>query len=385
MTPSAAESQHANAAPLLPQLRHMMSSSLGFVTETSPVGLASSSPVPALLQRASNATGSTSSTAGPNGNTGGVPVTIFASPEERVEELVAHGQSRRDAVRQVTRENMDAEVQQGLRDTLQSGALPGCLRACGMCCGLLIVTLLLATLLLCLGICICCCVMHFTGLFLTWWLLGCGHQRLLRAWLLLYQMFSLLESCLASLIRGCLAEVTEALDSRVRPGFAKVCGVCYTVLSAAFKVLWCMHVQSLVVHPTKDGCGARLPLFMSWYSCVLLLQLLVVEPLIKLGMSLVLWLATNGHLSTTRGAKAGTLESMQVVEYNDDLFADSSEPNDARPQKECCICLDEYDVETPIIKTPCQHLMHRECLAKWLQSSHYCPLCRGDLEESRLP
>lgn len=25
-------------------------------------------------------------------------------------------------------------------------------------------------------------------------------------------------------------------------------------------------------------------------------------------------------------------------------------------------------------------MMHKECLGKWLQTSHYCPICRGNLE-----
>lgn len=328
--------------------------------------------------------GSTTVANGSNG--GGSHIALVAGPEERVEELVQRGQSRRDALRQVTRENMDAEIREGLADTLQSGALPGCARACGLCCGILIVFLLSTMLLLCIGIWICCVAMHFAGWFLTWWLLGCGHQHELRRWLFLYQVLYLLEACFASLIRGCLQEVTEALDSRVRPGFTRACGICYTVLSSSLKVFWCIHVQALVsAVPRESGCGESLPNFMSWYSCVLLLQLLVVEPFIRLSMSFVMWAAASGFIQTTRGAKPGTLDLMQAIEYDAELFADSNDLTDARPQKECCFCLEEYDQDTAIIKTPCQHLMHRECLARWLQTSHFCPICRGDLEETRLP
>lgn len=375
------ESQpNSSHSPLLPQFGHMVTSSFGFVRNPTRGSIgASAAPSSAMLHRTSlgGGTTATGSTAG-----GGGHVALVAGPEERVEELVQRGQSRREALRQVTRENMDAEVREGLNDTLQSGALPGCARACGLCCGILIVFLLL----LCIGIWICCVAMHFAGWFLTWWLLGCGHQHELRRWLFLYQILYLLEACFASLIRGCVQEVTETLDSRVRPGFTRACAICYTVLSSSLKVFWCIHVQALVsAVPREPGCGESLPRFMSWYSCVLLLQLLVVEPFIRLSMSFVMWAAASGFIPTTRGAKPGTLEMMQAVEYNAELFADSNDLNDARPQKECCFCLEEYDRDSAIIKTPCQHLMHRECLARWLQTSHFCPICRGDLEDGRLP
>eukprot|EP00931_Biecheleriopsis_adriatica_P039959 TRINITY_DN22856_c0_g1_i4.p1 TRINITY_DN22856_c0_g1~~TRINITY_DN22856_c0_g1_i4.p1 ORF type:complete len:108 (+),score=18.68 TRINITY_DN22856_c0_g1_i4:43-366(+) len=93
----------------------------------------------------------------------------------------------------------------------------------------------------------------------------------------------------------------------------------------------------------------------------------------------------GGLLSTARGAKPGTLENLEVIDFDADLFADAMDSSDSRPQKECCICLDEYSAECAIIKTPCQHLMHRECLAKWLKTSHFCPICRGNLEEEECP
>jgi len=318
---------------------------------------------------------------------------LVAVPEDRVDELVQNGHTRRDAMRQVARENMGAEVREGINDTVMSGTLPGCVRACGACCGALLVLLLFVALLLCAGVCACCGAMHLAGWFLTWWLLGCDHQKELRMWLLLYQVLSLIEACVCSLIRGCVQKIADALDSRMWPGFARFCGVIYSAISFALKVYWCLHVQVLVAavsaatKPTKHSdedeehkCGGILPSFMGWYSCILLLQLLVVEPGLRAGMGLALRAATRGLLQTTRGAKSGTLESMQAVKYDPELFADPVDPGDERPQRECCFCLEEYDEGAQIVKTPCKHLMHQECLGKWLTTSHFCPICRGDLE-----
>ncbi|CAK0819355.1 unnamed protein product, partial [Prorocentrum cordatum] len=30
-----------------------------------------------------------------------------------------------------------------------------------------------------------------------------------------------------------------------------------------------------------------------------------------------------------------------------------------------------------------RHTMHNECLEKWLRKSHFCPMCRGDLEDAQ--
>jgi hypothetical protein len=199
----------------------------------------------------------------------------------------------------------------------------------------------------------------------------------------------LLEAFICSLARGWAHKVAEYLDARVRPGFAKACALGYAALSFGLKVLWCVHVQVLVAEHSHDvlhkaeleECGRWLPRFMGWYSCILLMQLLVVESALRAGMGLALTAATRGLLQTTRGAKPGTLEDMQTVTFDESLFAKADDPADDRPQRECCFCLEEYDADIVIVRTPCKHMMHRECLAKWLQTSHFCPICRGNLED----
>jgi hypothetical protein len=154
-------------------------------------------------------------------------------------------------------------------------------------------------------------------------------------------------------------------------------------MTSILKVLWCLHARRLVAlsHDEK-GCAESLPRFMDWYSFMLLLQLLLVEPFARLFMGFVHWVASNGLLVTTRGAKPGTLDAMQVVTYDVNLFADPNDPSDSRPQRECCFCLEEYDTDMVIVNTPCNHMMHKDCLGRWLQTSHYCPICRADVEDN---
>ncbi|CEG40318.1 kazal-like serine protease inhibitor domain and phox-like domain-containing protein [Plasmopara halstedii] len=50
---------------------------------------------------------------------------------------------------------------------------------------------------------------------------------------------------------------------------------------------------------------------------------------------------------------------------------------------ECCsICLSEWDDEDcggmNVVKLPCEHAFHEECLLEWLQGSTHCPMCREE-------
>ena len=53
-------------------------------------------------------------------------------------------------------------------------------------------------------------------------------------------------------------------------------------------------------------------------------------------------------------------------------------------KKTCAICLTDLDLER-VLKVPCDHIFHKECLVGWLKRSTYCPLCRTDIEQSLAP
>ena len=45
-------------------------------------------------------------------------------------------------------------------------------------------------------------------------------------------------------------------------------------------------------------------------------------------------------------------------------------------QEDCCICLNHYDVNSVIVRIPCNHIYHRECIHKWMLRRRTCPFCR---------
>uniref|UniRef100_A0A2N9FVG2 RING-type E3 ubiquitin transferase n=1 Tax=Fagus sylvatica TaxID=28930 RepID=A0A2N9FVG2_FAGSY len=43
---------------------------------------------------------------------------------------------------------------------------------------------------------------------------------------------------------------------------------------------------------------------------------------------------------------------------------------------ECMICMQEFQTGLELACMPCSHVYHEECIVQWLETSHFCPLCR---------
>jgi hypothetical protein len=50
-------------------------------------------------------------------------------------------------------------------------------------------------------------------------------------------------------------------------------------------------------------------------------------------------------------------------------------------EKDCPICLDEYNCQSQIILLPCLHSFHSSCIKKWLSKNVTCPICRKDINK----
>ncbi|KAI4388100.1 hypothetical protein MLD38_000462 [Melastoma candidum] len=46
---------------------------------------------------------------------------------------------------------------------------------------------------------------------------------------------------------------------------------------------------------------------------------------------------------------------------------------------DCAVCLEELSPLAEHISMPCCHIFHKECIIKWLEMRHSCPLCRFSL------
>jgi len=250
------------------------------------------------------------------------------------------------------------------------------------------VAVLVAVLLGCVAVCVGCWALNLVGWVVVISSMSCGRQTELRNWLLAYLVGVVAEVGLLGLARIGHNKLVQDLDWHLGPGFVRACNVCFTLLSSALKIFWCVHAQVLIAAAKEDtGCGAALPKFISVFSVVVLLRLLAVDTFLSLLAGLVLrfmevnspgdGLPDDGQAGGP--AKPGTLEAMEQVEFRPGLFDGTD------LAKECCFCLEEYDQTQAIVITRCRHTMHNECLEKWLRKSHFCPMCRGDLEATPTP
>jgi len=61
-----------------------------------------------------------------------------------------------------------------------------------------------------------------------------------------------------------------------------------------------------------------------------------------------------------------------VVVSPEDLVDDNN--------RECCICLEPNRLKDRVVRLPCAHIFHQECISDWLSRHCTCPVCRYELE-----
>ena len=50
--------------------------------------------------------------------------------------------------------------------------------------------------------------------------------------------------------------------------------------------------------------------------------------------------------------------------------------------KQCVICMTDYNEEETLCGLPCCHYFHEACISTWLKESRFCPICRLDVEKT---
>ena len=52
--------------------------------------------------------------------------------------------------------------------------------------------------------------------------------------------------------------------------------------------------------------------------------------------------------------------------------------------QECVICMEEFHTGSEVTRMPCSHIYHGDCIVRWLETSHICPLCRYPMPHDHL-
>lgn len=52
---------------------------------------------------------------------------------------------------------------------------------------------------------------------------------------------------------------------------------------------------------------------------------------------------------------------------------------DVEQKEECAICKDQFELNENVLRLPCRHLYHKQCISPWLDAHNSCPVCRFEL------
>jgi len=140
-----------------------------------------------------------------------------------------------------------------------------------------------------------------------------------------------------------------------------------------------------------NTCRSTSPELYEWVEVILMIASIFLAATTLLPLTfyvtvmVLVILVNRGVISNQKAARDGTLDRLEVIEFDAELFAppdETAQKDDPRPAGECCCCTELFDSELPVVKTPCGHYYHKECLGDWLKLARTCPLCRCDLEEA---
>eukprot|EP00933_Yihiella_yeosuensis_P064201 TRINITY_DN67563_c0_g1_i1.p1 TRINITY_DN67563_c0_g1~~TRINITY_DN67563_c0_g1_i1.p1 ORF type:complete len:314 (+),score=28.62 TRINITY_DN67563_c0_g1_i1:121-1062(+) len=82
-------------------------------------------------------------------------------------------------------------------------------------------------------------------------------------------------------------------------------------------------------------------------------------------------------LSIQPGCEKAVRELPRVKSSSEELI----DPEDGKVM-DCCICIEALDCEKTVVKAPCGHHFHEECLCTWCRNHLDCPLCRQQIGEA---
>ena len=84
-----------------------------------------------------------------------------------------------------------------------------------------------------------------------------------------------------------------------------------------------------------------------------------------------------------------TFENQPSIEKTDHIIdipsqTYSSIKDKEKYEKECSICLTEFDEDCIVSLLPkCNHIFHKECVVEWGKYKTSCPICRNNVEEKK--
>lgn len=148
-------------------------------------------------------------------------------------------------------------------------------------------------------------------------------------------------------------------------------------------LLWPLVATWMLSHTQTCSSELKRAVFVLTVYYLIVCSVVVVLPAFTIGVAMCL--VRRGLIRAPRPSQAAPenfITQLPVVKYEPNMFDDNT-PG-CFPSA-CPICLDQFNAERPISRTPCasaNHAFHQDCLKGWLECARTCPLCRTDLVET---
>jgi len=69
------------------------------------------------------------------------------------------------------------------------------------------------------------------------------------------------------------------------------------------------------------------------------------------------------------------ITNLPVIEATESSLSELKKNN----INECSVCKEEFELKQKVMKIPCNHCFHNDCILPWLKERNSCPVCRFEL------
>jgi Ring finger domain len=137
------------------------------------------------------------------------------------------------------------------------------------------------------------------------------------------------------------------------------------------------RIQAFLENPNEEGVEVRPDFRMLSFQAQLALAIMESQRQMMQGG----YGNPDGH-AAGEGVSEDTRSKWERFKFKTvgDLESKKVDENDLTDNPSCTICLGDYENSEELVKLPCGHFYHGECIDAWTANHSKCPLCNFNLE-----
>lgn len=150
------------------------------------------------------------------------------------------------------------------------------------------------------------------------------------------------------------------------------------------RFVWLFVGSSFLTH--VHTCIDTDPALVAWVRFLIKFDLAWIFTIVMLNFGMVFSLRTfqglveSGMLKNPKAARSDTAKMLESVDFCKDSYRLTDDLTDKRPPDVCICCQQKFEVNIPMVVTPCKHHFHADCMDRWLRLASWCPECRCDVD-----